>query len=149
LGAVAFLLLIACANVANLMLAQGAARQRELAVRAALGAERGRLVRQFLTEALLLSVISGALGVLAASWGVDALLSLNSNPLPNAQGVSVSGPVLLFALGICFAVALLLGVLCALRATRGDLRATLAEGQRQAGSARANRLGRLIITAQL
>jgi predicted permease len=149
LGAVAFLLLIACANVANLMLAQGAARSRELAIRAALGAERGRLVRQFLTEALLLSVISGVLGVLAASWGVNALLGLNSNPLPNAQSVSVNATVLLFALAICFAVALLLGVLCAWRATRGELQTTLAEGQRQAGSARGNRLGRLIVTAQL
>jgi len=149
LGAVAFLLLIACANVANLMLAQGAARSRELAIRAALGAERGRLVRQFLTEALLLSLISGVLGVLVATWGVNALLALNSNPLPNAQGISVNATVLLFALAICFAVAILLGVLCALRATSGDLQTTLAEGQRQAGSARGNRLGRLIVTAQL
>jgi putative ABC transport system permease protein len=149
LGAVAFLLLIACANVANLMLAQGAARARELAIRTALGAERGRLVRQFLTEALLLSVIAGAVGVLAAAWGVNALLALGSNPLPNAQDVSVNTPVLLFALATCCAVAVLLGVLCALRATRGDLQGTLAEGHRQAGSARGNRLGRLIVTAQL
>jgi putative ABC transport system permease protein len=150
LGAVAFLLLIACANVANLMLAQGAARERELAIRAALGAERGRLVRQFLTEALVLSTFSGALGVLAATWGVSALLALNSNPLPNGQGVGVNGTVLLFAVVISVAVAVVLGVLCALRATRGDLHSILAEGgQRQAGSARGNRLGRLIVTGQL
>ena len=149
LGAVAFLLLIACANVANLMLAQGAARQRELAVRAALGAERGRLIRQFLTEALLLSAVSGALGVLLAVWGVNALLSASSNPLPNAQAIGVNLPVLLFALAICAAVAATLGVTCALRATRGDLQSTLAEGARQAGNAASNRLGRVLVTAQL
>jgi putative ABC transport system permease protein len=149
LGAVAFLLLIACANVANLLLAQGTARARELAIRAVLGAARGRLVRQFLTEALLLSVISGALGVLAAMSGVSSLLALNSNPLPNAQAVGVNTTVLLFAVGICFAVALVLGVLCALRATSGDLQSTLAEGARQAGTARGNRIGRLIVAGQL
>lgn len=149
LGAVAFLLLIACANVANLMLAQGAARQRELAIRAALGAERGRLIRQFLTEALLLSAISGALGIFAAIWGVNTLLALNSNPLPNAQAIGVNVPVLLFAAAICLSVAVLLGVICAVRATRGDLQFTLAEGARQVGSASGNRVGRALVTAQL
>jgi predicted permease len=150
LGAVSFLLLIACANVANLMLAQGASRARELAIRAALGAARGRLVRQFVTEAFLLCAISGILGVFAASWGVNVLLALNADPLPNAQAVSINAPVLLFAFAICLAVALGLGVLCAFRATRGDVQATLAEsGPRQAGSASGNRLGRLIVAAQL
>ena len=149
LGAVTFLLLIACANVANLMLAQGAARQRELAVRAALGAERGRLIRQFLTEALLLSSISGALGILAAVWGVNGLLALNRDPLPNTQAIGINFPVLLFAMAICVSLAVLLGVICAVRATRGDLQSILAEGARLTGTASGNRLGRILVTAQL
>jgi putative ABC transport system permease protein len=154
LGAVAFLLLIACANVANLLLAQGTARARELAIRAALGAARGRLVRQFVTEAFLLCAISGVLGIFAAAWGVNVLLALNTNPLPNAQAISVNTPVLLFAFTLCLAVAVALGVLCAFRATQvdvqGNIQSALAEhSQRQAGSASGNRLGRLIVATQL
>src|SRR6266403_427866 len=85
LGAAGFLLLIACANVVNLMLAQAATRERELAVRAALGAERGRLARQFFTEALLLALIGSTLGVLAASWGVKGLLRLAPQTLPRLE----------------------------------------------------------------
>jgi putative ABC transport system permease protein len=150
LGAVAFLLLIACANVANLMLAQAASRQRELAIRSALGAARVRIVRQFLTEAILLVLIAGAFGVLAAIWGVRLLLSMNADSLPQNGNVSVQAPVLAFALLLSFLIAIALGLFCALRATGSNLQSALIEGgQRQAGSARSNRIGRLIVSAQL
>src|SRR5204862_6796163 len=97
LGAVGFLLLVACANVANFMLAQLSVRERELAVRSALGAGRGRLIRQFLTEALLLSVVGGSLGVLGALWGVAGLVALAPDNLPRLDSVAISVPVLVFA----------------------------------------------------
>ena len=150
LGAVGFLLLVACANVANLLLAQAAARERELSIRSALGAARGRLVRQFLTEAFLLSLIGGVLGVLAALWGVAALVALAPADLPRLESVSVSVPVLLFAFLLCTAVAVGLGTFTAVRATRGDVRSGLAEGGRgQAGSQGSQRVGRALVAAQI
>ncbi len=150
LGAVTFLLLIACANVANLLLAQSVARQKELAVRAAVGATRGRLVRQFLTEAMLLSLAGGAAGVLAARWGVIALIRMAPPELPQVQQISVSLPVLFFALGICAAVATVLGIFSALRATAENaLPGLAAHGWSQGGPPRSQRLGRAIIAGQL
>jgi len=150
LGAVGFLLLVACANVANLMLVQAASRARELAIRAALGAGRNRLIRQFLTEALLLSFVGGTLGVFGAMWGVDALLGIAPSTLPRTQDVSVNLPVMLFALGICVLVAAGLGVLTAVRATSAKVQTMLGEGSRgQAGSLRSQRIGRTIVASQL
>jgi len=150
LGAVGFLLLVACANVANLLLAQASVRERELSIRIALGAARGRLVRQFLAEALLLALIGGFLGVLAAFWGVAGLLALAPNNLPRLDSVSVSLPVLLFAFLLSTAVAAGLGVFTAARATRGDLRKGLVEGGRgQAGSQGSQRVARAIVAAQI
>jgi putative ABC transport system permease protein len=150
LGAVGFLLLVACANVANLLLAQASVRERELSIRIALGAARGRLVRQFLTEAFLLSLIGGVLGVLAALWGVAALVALAPNNLPRLDSVSISLPVLLFALLLSTAVATGLGVFTAARAARGDLKKGLVEGGRgQAGSHGSQRVGRAIVAAQI
>lgn len=150
LGAVGFLLLVGCTNVANLLLARAAARGRELAVRAALGAGRGRLVRQFLAESLLLSLAGGALGVLLALWGVDALLALAPANLPRIEDVSLNLPVLAFALGISVLVAVGLGIVTALRATGADPQAALAEGSRGAfGSIASQRLARALIGGQV
>ncbi len=149
-GAAGFLLLIACANVVNLMLAQAAGRERELSIRVALGARRNRLIRQFMTEALLLSVIGGACGIILALWGLNGLLSIAPGNLPRLESVAVNLPVLLFSLVVVFLVAIGLGISSAVRATSGDPRSALNEsGQRQAGTYGKQKLGRLIIGAQL
>jgi putative ABC transport system permease protein len=150
LGAVGFLLLVACANVANLLLAQASVRERELAIRSALGAGRRRLIRQFLTEAFLLSLVGGGLGVLGAFWGVAGLVALAPENLPRLDSVSISAPVLVFALLLSSAVAAGLGVFAALRSTSGDPREALQEGGRgQAGSESSQRTGRVIVAAQI
>ncbi len=150
LGAVGFLLLVACANIANLLLAQASARERELAIRSALGAARGQIIRQFLTEAFLLSFMGGALGVLGAYWGVAGLVALAPKNLPRLENVSISLPVLLFAILISSAVAACLGAFTAARATSGNPRAGLVEGGRgQSGSQGSQRAGRVIVVAQI
>ncbi len=150
LGAVGFLLLIACANVVNLLLAQAATRSRELALRTAIGAGRGQLVRQLLTEALLLSLAGGIAGVLAAQWGVAALVRLAPPDLPLGSDVSISMPVLGFALSLSIVVAIALGVGNALQATSGNVQQALAEhGRSQTISLPAQRLGRIIVGGQV
>jgi putative ABC transport system permease protein len=149
LAAVGFLLLVGCVNVANLLLARAAERERELAVRAALGAGRGRLVRQFLAESLLLSVFGGALGVLLALWGVDALLAMAPPNLPRLDDISVNLPVLAFAIGLVLLIALGLATTMALRAAGADPQGALVEGSRASGSLASQRLARLLVGAQL
>lgn len=150
LGAVGFLLLVACANVMNLLLAQASARETELALRAALGASRGRMVRQFMAETLLLSFAGGVIGVLAAIWGVHWLLKLAPPDTPGLAGVSMNLPVLFFALGLCLLVAVGLGTFTALRSDANDIRATLAEGGRSgAGSFKTQLIGRSVVVMQL
>jgi len=149
LGAVGFLLLVACANVANLLLAQASVREHELAIRSALGAARGRLLRQFLTEASLLVLLGGSLGVMGAFWGVSALLALAPENLPLSGGVSVNVPVLVFAFLVSSAVAVGLGAFTALRATSGNLRSELEEGSRRQAGSHSHRVGRSIVAAQI
>lgn len=150
LGAVGCLLLVACANVMNLLLAQAAARESELAIRTALGASRSRMVRQFMAETLLLSLTGGAVGVLAAYWGVHWFLRLAPPDTPGLAGVSINLPVLFFALGLSLAVAVGLGTFTAMRASSGDLRAALAEGGRgSAASFSTQLIGRSIVVMQL
>jgi predicted permease len=150
LGAVGFLLLVACANVANLRLTQASVRERELAVRSALGAPRGRLVRQFLTEAFVLSLFGGSFGLLGAYLGVAGLLALAPPNLPRLDEVSINSPVLIFALLLCCGVAIGIGIFTALRATAGNMRKGLAEGSReQASSQSSQRVGRGIVAAQI
>lgn len=150
LGAVGFLLLVACANVANLLLARLTGREREFSIRMALGAGRFRLVGQFLTEALILTVIGGCLGVLLAQWGTNALLAIAPLNIPHAEQAGVSLPVLLFAIAIAMGVAVSLGTLAAWRAASGDPERALAErGQGYLGTVHSHRLGRVIVAAQL
>jgi len=150
LAASTFFLLIACSNVANLMLAQAAVRERELSLRAALGAGSGRLVRQFLTEALLLSLLGGTLGVFVAYWGLDALLAVAPKGLPRLESVSINLTVLLFSLGVAASIAVGLGVVCAWRSASKKASEALNEGARLQGSnPHRHLLLRLMIAGQL
>lgn len=130
LAAVVAVLLIACANLMNLFLARFATREREMALRTALGARRGRVARQLLTEILLVSVVGSAIGVVLAHWGTKALLALNTKAVPRPGEVGVDGRVLLFALGVALLTGLAAGLWPALRASRPNLQAPLKDGTR-------------------
>jgi putative ABC transport system permease protein len=125
LGAVGMVLLIACANIAHLALARANSRSKEMALRAALGAGRARLVRQMLSESVLLAIIGGLAGAALAWWGTTALTGLGPKELPRAQEIRIDTPVLLFALGISIVTGLLFGLVPALRASRADLNEVL------------------------
>ncbi|HEV2490649.1 MAG TPA: ABC transporter permease [Candidatus Acidoferrales bacterium] len=138
-GAVILLILVACANVAGLLLARTSARRKELAVRAALGAGRWHLVQQLLAESLVLSVAGGLLGVLLAAWTTTLLPAILPANLPRRQGIAINGTILLFTLAATLTVAIGLGLFAALRAGRVDLSNSLSAGSRSysAGSKRA------------
>jgi predicted permease len=150
LGAVGLVLLIACSNVANLLLARGASRGRELAIRAALGAGRGRIVRQLITENAVLALVAGMAGLALAWWGIRSLLAIAPPRIPRLDQTAINGTVLAFALGVSVVSSILFGLAPALRAARAGVSERLKEGGRgQAGPGHRDWLRSTLIVSEV
>ncbi len=152
-AAVGFVLLIACANVANLLLIRSTARRKEIAIRAALGAGRWIMVRQFLIESLLLSIVGGVIGLLIALWGVEAIVAAipeqQLNTMPYLKGLSLDSGVLIFAAGLSIMTGLLFGLAPAIQSSKADLTEALKEGGRASSSSSRNRLRSLLVITEI
>ena len=148
MGAVGFVLLIASANVANLLLARSTVRTREFAVRLALGASRLQIVRQLVTESLLLSIIGGVVGLGIAKWGIHSVLAASPGDVPRIDNISVNAPVLLFTFGISTIVGLVFGLFPALKSSKTDVQAGLKEGGRGSTGGH-QRAQRVLVTVQI
>src|SRR5262249_54961771 len=152
-GAVSFVLLIACANVANLLLARATARTREIAIRLAVGAGRGRIVRQLLTESAVLALAGGALGLLLGVVAIRALLAINTAHLPrlgeHGSDVGVDWRVLLFTLLVSAATSVVFGLLPAFRGARADVNSTLKAGGGRSGTSLRDGAARSLIIGEI
>ena len=148
-GAVVFVLLVACANVANLLLAKATVRQKEITIRAAIGASRGQIVRQLLTESLLLSFLGGGVGFMLAMWGTRVVENVASRISPSFSHITIDYRTLLFTFIACVLTGLIFGVAPALQVSRLDLTDALREGRSSGGSASRNRLRGSLVVAEI
>jgi putative ABC transport system permease protein len=150
MGAVGFVLLIACSNVGNLLLARSTARQKEVAIRTALGASRSRIARQLLTESVMLSVAGGGAGLLLALWGTSLIESLGSKVFPSLAGIEIDSRVLAFTFAVSVLTGIIFGLAPALHASKPDLNETLKEGGRSSGAgANRSRLRGALVIAEV
>jgi putative ABC transport system permease protein len=150
LGAVVFVLLIACTNVANLLLARGADRERELAIRAAMGAGRGRLLRQLLTESLLIAIVGCGIGIILAYWCIQLIVSFNPGDIPRIEQVHIDGMTLVFVTAVAFVAALLFGIAPGLKFSRPNFHGSLKEtAQTVSSSSSRNRLRSGLVVTEI
>ena len=149
LGAVGFVLLIACANVANLQMVRAGARQKEMAIRTALGATRGRIIRQLVTESVLLAVVGGVVGLLVARWGVQTLIAMSPDSIPRVREIGIDATVASFAMLVSVLTGVLFGLAPAWQVSKPDLNEALKESGRTTAGVRRNRLRNVLVIGEI